>query len=240
MLKYAQAKFKICKFQDSNDYFLYNAHDEESKKLLSSVNEEINKIAVDSEQFQNGIVKSDGSLMQLALKGKHNLYNSFVVKTYAELIGLTEDQIEAGLSTFVNLPHRLEIVRELDGVTYINDSKATNVDSVFYALDAMTTSVVWIVGGQDKGNDYSVLFPLIDEKVKAIICLGADNSKLLSVFEGKDIISTHNVEDAIKMARNKSQVGDTILLSPACASFDLFKNYMDRGDQFRNEVNKLK
>jgi len=240
MSKYAQAKFKICKFQDSNDYFLYNAHDEESKKLLSSVNEEINKIAVDSEQFQNGIVKSDGSLMQLALKGKHNLYNSFVVKTYAELIGLTEDQIEAGLSTFVNLPHRLEIVRELDGVTYINDSKATNVDSVFYALDAMTTSVVWIVGGQDKGNDYSVLFPLIDEKVKAIICLGADNSKLLSVFEGKDIISTHNVEDAIKMARNKSQVGDTILLSPACASFDLFKNYMDRGDQFRNEVNKLK
>lgn len=240
MNKYAQAKFKIAQNQDQNDYFIYNAADEESLKLLHSVTNPVRMIAVNPETFKNGITKANGTLMNLSLKGKHNLYNSYVVKVMSELAGLTEEQIEAGLSTFVNLPHRLEVVRILDGVTYINDSKATNVDSVFYALDAMTTPVVWIVGGQDKGNDYSTLKTLTDDKVKSVVCLGADNQKLLQFFGNKDIISTNNISDAVKAARSKATSGDTILLSPACASFDLFKNYIDRGDQFKKEVNNLK
>jgi UDP-N-acetylmuramoylalanine--D-glutamate ligase len=239
MSKYALSKFKICSNQDHGDYFIYNASDEESIKLLPTINNNVQKVAVDPANFQEGILKSDGTMMNLSLRGKHNLYNSYVVKTYCAILELTEDQIEAGLSTFENLPHRLEVVRILDGITYINDSKATNVDSVYYALEAMNSPVIWIVGGQDKGNEYSVLQSLVDSKVKAIICLGADNSKLLNIYQDFTIESTASMVEAVQAAKAKSVTGDTVLLSPACASFDLFKNYMDRGDQFKKEVSKL-
>ncbi|HMP30406.1 MAG TPA: UDP-N-acetylmuramoyl-L-alanine--D-glutamate ligase [Saprospiraceae bacterium] len=237
--KYGRSKYKICKNQDANDYFIYNATDPESLKLLPSVNSSVKTIGVDVRAFDQGILKSNGEPMAIALKGKHNLYNSYVVKTFCEILGLSENQIEDGLSTFINLPHRLEVIRVLDGVTYINDSKATNIDSVYYALEAMTTPVVWIVGGQDKGNDYGVLAPLVAEKIRSIVCMGADNQKLLKAYQAYDVYSTSSVTEAVQIARAKAKIGDTVLLSPACASFDLFKNYMDRGDQFRNEVYKL-
>jgi UDP-N-acetylmuramoylalanine--D-glutamate ligase len=239
MSKYALSKFKICSNQDQGDYFIYNASDEESIKLLPTIHNEMQKVAIHPANFEEGILKSDGTMMNLSLRGKHNLYNSYVVKTYCEILRLTEAQIEAGLSTFENLPHRLEVVKILDGVTYINDSKATNVDSVYYALEAMNSPVIWIVGGQDKGNDYSVLQSLVDSKVKAIICLGADNGKLLNIYMDFPIESTSSMDEAVQAAKAKSVTGDTVLLSPACASFDLFKNYMDRGDQFKKEVSKL-
>ena len=141
-----------------------------------------------------------------------------------------------GLRTFRNAPHRLEYITTIDEVDYINDSKATNVDSVFYALGAMRQPVIWIAGGTDKGNDYSPLDALVKEKVKALVCMGVDNQKLLDYYDGKikTVVSTHSLNDAMAAAKNLADAGDVVLLSPACASFDLFKNYEDRGEQFRN------
>ena len=164
----------------------------------------------------------------------------FAVQTAKEL-GLSDDAIRAGLKSFVNVPHRMERIAEIDGVPYINDSKATNVDAVFYALDAMTTPVVWIVGGQDKGNDYEPLRQLVRQKVRAIVCLGIDNAKIVEFFGSDiaDITETNSAETAAYAAMKLAQPGDTVLLSPACASFDLFRNYEDRGDQFREAVLKI-
>jgi UDP-N-acetylmuramoylalanine--D-glutamate ligase len=148
--------------------------------------------------------------------------------------------LQEGLNSFVNDPHRLEKVATINGVDYINDSKATNVDSTFWALDAMHKKIVWIVGGQDKGNDYSVLLPLVKSKVKAIVGLGVDNSKIISYFNPyiKVIVDTKSINDAIEYSSQLAENGDVVLLSPACASFDLFKNYMDRGDQFKTIINQ--
>ncbi|MBK8706822.1 MAG: hypothetical protein IPN33_26770 [Saprospiraceae bacterium] len=157
-------------------------------------------------------------------------------------MGIAPELIQHGLNTFVPVPHRLEKVAEIDGVEYINDSKATNVDSVYYALQAMEKPVVWIVGGQDKGNDYAPLLPFVKEKVKAVVCLGVDNSKLFHAFNelvNGSIVDTQSMAEAVEASRDLAARGDVVLLSPACASFDLFKNYEDRGDQFRNEVNNL-
>jgi UDP-N-acetylmuramoylalanine--D-glutamate ligase len=149
--------------------------------------------------------------------------------------------IEEGLRSFVPVPHRLEPVGTIAGVQYLNDSKATNVDAVYYALEAMEQPVIWIVGGQDKGNDYAPLFSLVSQKVKAVVCLGADNQKLRSVFEKMvpQFVETNSAESAVKVATDLAEAGDVVLLSPACASFDLFKNYVDRGDQFREAVTKM-
>jgi UDP-N-acetylmuramoylalanine--D-glutamate ligase len=157
-------------------------------------------------------------------------------------MGLSEAQIAEGLKTFVNLPHRLESCGMIDGVEFVNDSKATNVDSVFYALDAMTKPVIWIAGGTDKGNDYTVLFPLVKNRVKALICLGLDNEKLKNSFESQipTVLETIKVSEAVELGLKLAAPGDVVLLSPACASFDLFKNYMDRGDQFKENVNHIK
>lgn len=156
----------------------------------------------------------------------------------ASLAGVSDEAIIRGFKNFKNAPHRLEPVREINGAKYINDSKATNVDSVYYALDAVDAPIVWIAGGVDKGNDYSLIQALVQNKVKSLICLGKDNSKLFTAFENivPSIQATDDLIKAIRMAKELAEPGDTVLLSPACASFDLFKNYEDRGDQFRTAV----
>jgi UDP-N-acetylmuramoylalanine--D-glutamate ligase len=164
----------------------------------------------------------------------------FAVQTALQ-IGIAPKVIQQGLNTFVNAPHRLEKVAAVNGVNYINDSKATNVDSVYYALEAMTQPTVWIVGGQDKGNDYGPLLDFVKAKVKAIVCMGLDNSKIVQTFSGmvENIVETRSAVEAVQKAAQFASTGDTVLLSPACASFDLFQNYEDRGNQFKAAVLKL-
>lgn len=159
----------------------------------------------------------------------------------SHLLKVRKEKIRESLKGFVGEPHRLEFVKTVEGITYINDSKATNVNSVFFALDTMKTPVVWIVGGVDKGNDYSPLLPYVHEKVKAIVCLGIDNNAILQSFGNiiPNIVETKSMEEAVKYARGFASGGDTVLLAPACASFDLFENYQDRGNTFRKEVEKL-
>ena len=180
-------------------------------------------------------------IRELALGGKHNVYNSMAAAIAAKVMDIDNDTIREALSSFRPVEHRLEKVLSVGGVLYINDSKATNVDSAWYALECQTQPVVWIVGGTDKGNDYSSLVPLAREKVKAMICMGLDNAKFHSAFEGvvpeiHDVTSAH---DAVQTASRLAKNGDVVLLSPCCASFDLFKNYEDRGRQFKEEVRKL-
>lgn len=176
------------------------------------------------------------------LRGPHNMFNATCAIRVALLLGADPQKIQQGLDSFIPPPHRLEKVAVVNGVTYINDSKATNVDSVFYALQAMDTPTIWIVGGQDKGNDYSPLFKLVRKKVKAIVCMGVDNSKIVKAFKKfkKPMVETRSAEEAVKVSAGFAEKGDTVLLSPACASFDLFNNYEDRGEQFKQAVLELK
>jgi UDP-N-acetylmuramoylalanine--D-glutamate ligase len=176
----------------------------------------------------------------LALKGKHNQYNSMAAGVAANVLQIKNDVLRESLMAFSGIEHRLEIVFKIRDVLYINDSKATNVNSTWYALESMVTPTIWIAGGQDKGNDYSTLRELVRKKVKALICLGVDNEKLIKAFS--DIVPCYEartMKDAVNGAYNLAEKGETILLSPACASFDLFKNYEDRGNQFKTEVRKL-
>ena len=178
---------------------------------------------------------------RLKLRGVHNMYNVMAASMAAITAGVPVESIVRTLESFGGVEHRLEPVREVDGIKYVNDSKATNVDSVWYALDSMTGPTVWIAGGTDKGNDYSVLYDLVKDKVKALVCMGVDNAKLIKAFEGRVplVMDTHSLGEAMSAARDAAAPGDTVLLSPACASFDLFKNYEDRGRQFKEWVNKL-
>jgi UDP-N-acetylmuramoylalanine--D-glutamate ligase len=175
------------------------------------------------------------------LQGPHNFFNATCAIIAAKRMGVSDEAIQRGLDSFQNAPHRLEFVREVGGVEYVNDSKATNVDSVRQALLAMKKPVVWIAGGTDKGNDYSEIEALVRQKVKALICLGVDNSKLLETFSPilKNIEEAGSAEEAVKRAKIFAEKGDVVLLSPACASFDLFKNYEDRGEQFKRAVQQL-
>ncbi len=176
----------------------------------------------------------------LALKGKHNLYNSMAAAITGQVLQIKKEHIRKSLSTFVSIEHRLEPVLKVGGILFINDSKATNINSTWYALESMTAPTVWIVGGKDKGNDYSELTELVRQKVKAIVCLGVDNSKIHAAFDGIcRIVDTQSAEEAVKAAYKMGEKGDTVLLSPACASFDLFQNYEDRGRQFKEAVRKL-
>lgn len=188
----------------------------------------------------NGIEVS-APRVDISTKGLHNMLNCAAAGTAALLAGIEGEDLVKGLGTFKNAPHRLESVRNLDGVEYINDSKATNVDAVFYALDAFDTPIVWIAGGVDKGNDYSLIEALAQKKVKALICLGKDNSKLWTAFENlvPVVKATDDLIKAVRMAKELAEPGDTVLLSPACASFDLFKNYEDRGEKFKEAVLEL-
>lgn len=176
----------------------------------------------------------------ISIRGRHNVYNAMAAILACMRLGLSDEEITAGLGSFPQVEHRLETVTVHDGVTYINDSKATNVDSAWYALDSMTTPVVWIAGGTDKGNDYSVLYPLVREKVKVLICMGLDNKKLIDSFSAIcEVVDTNSLADAVAAARRYAVSGDTVLLSPCCASFDLFKNYENRGELFKQAVKEI-
>jgi UDP-N-acetylmuramoylalanine--D-glutamate ligase len=177
----------------------------------------------------------------LALEGKHNLKNSMAAATAAKLIGIRKETIRQSVANFQGAEHRLEQVLKIHHVAYINDSKATNVNATYYALESMKTPTIWIVGGIDKGNDYKSLMPLVREKVKAIVCLGLDNEKIKEAFGNVVdlMVETFDMEEAVKVAYKIAERGDTVLLSPACASFDLFTNYEDRGQQFKAAVQNL-
>lgn len=178
---------------------------------------------------------------QLGLKGTHNIYNSMAAAVAASIFDLKKDVIRESLKDFHGIEHRLEFVARVNGVDFINDSKGTNVNSTWYALETMDKPIIWIAGGVDKGNDYEAIKPLVKEKVKAIVCLGKDNRKIHEAFL-KDvdlIVNTSSANEAVKMAYYLAKKGDSVLLSPACASFDLFKNYEDRGRQFKNAVREL-
>ena len=239
MANYVNSKFRIAMNQVESDYFIYNGDDAEIKNKMSEYTGKANKISITSDKYTNGVPSKDGTgNFEISIKGKHNLFNAACTVEAARIMGLSEDKIAEGLRTFKNLPHRLESCGMVNGVEFINDSKATNVDSVYYALDAMTKPVVWIAGGTDKGNDYSVLFPLVEKRVKALICLGLDNEKLKNSFKPHIpiIFESIKVSEVVETGLKVAAPGDVVLLSPACASFDLFKNYMDRGDQFKEEV----
>ena len=180
-------------------------------------------------------------IASLGLQGQHNLKNAMAAATVGQLLKIRKHTIRECLENFQGVEHRLEKVLKINNVMYINDSKATNVNASFYALDSMETPTVWIVGGVDKGNDYEELLPLVNEKVKAIICLGMDNDKIVSTFGNvvEMLIETHSMEDAVQVAYRIAKRGDNVLLSPACASFDLFENYEDRGRQFKEAVRHL-
>ncbi|HET8737662.1 MAG TPA: cyanophycin synthetase, partial [Pricia sp.] len=177
----------------------------------------------------------------LTLEGKHNLKNTMAGMTAAQLVGIRKKALHDSIASFEGAPHRLERVLKIHHVQYINDSKATNVNSVFYALDSVKAPIVWIVGGEDKGNDYRPLMRLVREKVKAIICLGMENEKIKDVFGNVVdlLVETYAMSEAVKVAYKIAERGDTVLLSPACASFDLFKNYEDRGNQFKEAIKNL-
>ena len=181
------------------------------------------------------------SIHDLALQGKHNLYNTMASGIAGRVLDLRKELIRDSLSDFQNVEHRLETVATIHGIEFINDSKATNVNSTWYALESMTKDIVWVVGGVDKGNDYDELLALVKEKVKAIICLGVDNSKIIEAFKGhiQIIEQAGSANEAVKKAYEIGQSGDVVLLSPACASFDLFENYEDRGHQFKQAVKSL-
>ena len=190
------------------------------------------EVVVQLENRQFRIAKQE-----ISIQGRHNVYNAMAAILACMQVGVSDEKIAEGLP---QVEHRLETVRVVEGVTYINDSKATNVDSAWYALDSMTTPVIWIAGGTDKGNDYSVLFDLVRQKVKVLICMGVDNRKLIDDFSGIcQVVDTHSLKDALAAARQYAVEGDTVLLSPCCASFDLFKNYENRGELFKAAVKEL-
>lgn len=242
---YARSKFRIAKNLKGGDLFLYNEDDRQIALHLNSVPKEAAKAAIGRQLIQHHSVRLAGyefDMRKTALRGRHNYLNAAFAIAALLRLGMDAAIIRRGLESFKPVPHRLEPVAEIAGASYINDSKATNVDAVFYALQAMEKPIVWIVGGKDKGNDYEPLFSLVKNKVKAIVCLGADNRKLKTAFAGMTpkLIETTSAEEAVAAAYELAEDGDVVLLSPACASFDLFQNYEDRGDQFKTAVNNLK
>ncbi len=233
---YCAAKFNLLKNQSKNDHFLYEADD---KTILSG----ISNIEVNAQQHPYTTINSTPmfTLNNPALRGQHNAKNAMAAATIAQLFQLSNQDIQASLQTFQGAAHRLEHVVNILKVEYINDSKATNVNATFFALESMIKPTVWIVGGVDKGNDYTSLLPLVHQKVKAIVCLGVDNQKIMDVFSPvvDVLVETQHMENAVKAAYKLANKGDAVLLSPACASFDLFANYEDRGNQFKAAVRKL-
>ncbi|NUO01727.1 MAG: UDP-N-acetylmuramoyl-L-alanine--D-glutamate ligase [Saprospiraceae bacterium] len=238
---YAASKFRIAMNQRAEDLFLFNGSDPNIRIFGAGKKVESKTISLTTDQVRGAKIEVEGSVFDLSktqLRGPHNAMNALFAVQTAKALGISDAAINAGLETFKPAPHRLEKVAELNGVEYINDSKATNVDSVFYALQAMDRPVIWIVGGQDKGNDYGPLMPWVREKVKAIVCMGLDNSKIVHAFAPviAEIRETRSAAEAVQTAKQLAEPGDAVLLSPACASFDLFRNYEDRGDQFRAAV----
>jgi UDP-N-acetylmuramoylalanine--D-glutamate ligase len=253
---YIASKFRITMNQTEEDYLVYDADDEAIAEWLKNNKTKAQLIPFSlTKTFEMGafikektmevnIINEEEFKMEtetMALEGKHNMKNAMAATSVAKLMKIRNATIRESLSNFQGVEHRLEKVLKIQNVQYINDSKATNVNATFFALDSMNTPTVWIVGGVDKGNDYNELMSLVREKVKAIICLGVDNKKIINVFGNvvDMMIEVDNMEDAVRMAQRLSEKGDTVLLSPACASFDLFENYEDRGNQFKKEVRNL-
>ena len=255
MEKYARSKMRITQNQTVDDIIIYNADDEWTRRAIAftnpkstqytfSLTHEVEQGAwlCDNNIFLNVNSISDHmNIEELALQGKHNIANSMAAGIASKLVGIRSENLKKSLSDFTGLSHRLEYVANVHGVSYINDSKATNVNATWYALESMNKPVVWIVGGIDKGNDYSELKPLVAKKVRAMICLGIDNEKLHEEFDDliTHIVDANSMEEAVLLASEIAQHGDTVLLSPACASFDLFKNYEERGDLFKSTVKRL-
>ena len=252
---YIDSKFRITMNQTEDDYLIYDADDEAINEWFKTHKTKAKLIPFSlTKTFSEGVYinknKMEIKISQeeftmdteyIALEGKHNMKNAMAATSVAKLMQIRKATIRESLSNFQGVEHRLEKVLKIQNVQYINDSKATNVNATFYALDSMNTPTVWIVGGVDKGNDYNELMSLVREKVKAIICLGVDNKKIIDVFGNVvDImIEVANLDDAVKMAERLTEKGDSVLLSPACASFDLFESYEDRGNQFKKAVKNL-
>ena len=255
MENYVRAKFRILQNQTEEDYFIYWQDD-------PVIREQIRNLQIEAMQMPFSEFEEDGSKAyvkdgivrfitpnevweiprdKLSLTGLHNLYNSMAAGLSASLLDIRKDTIREALADFEAVEHRLEYVATVDGARYVNDSKATNVNSTWYALESMNTPTVLILGGKDKGNDYTEIEDLVKEKVKAIVCMGKDNSKLLDFFTGKvpAIFDTHSIEEAVKKCHEVAEAGDTVLLSPCCASFDLFSSYEDRGRQFKQQVKSI-
>jgi UDP-N-acetylmuramoylalanine--D-glutamate ligase len=253
---YIASKFRITMNQTEDDFLIYDADDEAIRTWLKHNKTKAQLIPFSlTKTFEKGafiknkimevkIINEEEFTMEtetMALEGLHNMKNAMAATAVAKLMKIRNKTIRESLSNFQGVEHRLEKVLKIQNVQYINDSKATNVNATFFALDSMNTPTVWIVGGVDKGNDYNELMALVREKVKAIICLGVDNKKIIDVFGNVvDImIEVSSMEDAVKMAQRLTEKGDSVLLSPACASFDLFENYEDRGNQFKQSVRNL-
>ena len=245
---YINSKFNIVSNHTKNDFFIYNEDDKtincelEKRQIISK------KIPFSKNLIRNKSINiniNNSKLMipieDLSLKGTHNIQNSMAAATVAKILNISDNNIRESLGNFKSIEHRLEHVLTIQKVKYINDSKATNVNAVYYALDSMKSSTVWIVGGVDKGNNYDELIPLVREKVKAIVCIGIDNTKIIEAFSPfiDQIIECNAMQDAVRMAYKIAKPKDCVLLSPACSSFDLYKNYEDRGTQFKNAVRKL-
>lgn len=256
--KYVKSKFNIVKNQNRSDYFIANIDDPniatqlnnltiQPKKILFTMNEHNLKneeggfIRKDEMHIQIEGEDMSMSIEELSLKGKHNQYNSMAAGISAKIAGLRKEKIRESFSSFEGLEHRLELVATVRGVEFINDSKATNVNSVWFALESMKKPTVLILGGVDKGNDYSEIMDLVQEKVKSIVCMGIDNSPIHKAFDHLNIqiIDTESMNDAVHASFSQADKGDVVLLAPACASFDLFKNYEDRGRQFKTAVKAL-
>jgi UDP-N-acetylmuramoylalanine--D-glutamate ligase len=252
---YIRSKFRITMNQQPNDFFIYCADDEVTMKYINQFNIHSNPLPISmKKEVPNGAFIKDGdmyirtgndymtmSVFDFALKGKHNQYNTMAASLAAATVDIRKEKIRDAVQHFQSLEHRMEYVATVRGVEFINDSKATNVNSTWYALESMTKPTILILGGVDKGNDYSLIAELVKEKVRAIICLGTDNRKIHEAF-GKyinPIVNTGSAAEAVHAAFHFAQKGDVVLLSPACASFDLFKNYEDRGNQFKKAVREL-
>ena len=254
---YVKSKYSIVKNQKSKDYFIYNNNCAVTKNIFKKIqikskiysfsltkNQDKNsKVFLDKNHINSLLNKNKFmlSINKIPIKGNHNLQNSMAAISVAQILKISNEKIKESLKTFKSITHRLEHFLTIQKVKYINDSKATNVNSAFYALDSFSGPIIWIAGGVDKGNVYDDLIPLVNSKVKAIICLGKDNDKLIDIFSPHTdvIVSTDKISDAVSSAYKISKPGDVVLLSPACASFDLFKSFEDRGDQFKEEVRKL-
>ena len=253
--KYIDSKFRITMNQTEDDYLLYDADDEAINEWFKTHTTKAKLIPFSlTKTFSEGAYIKNNKMEikinreeltmdteYIALEGKHNMKNAMAATSVAKLMQIRKATIRESLSNFQGVEHRLEKVLKIQNVQYINDSKATNVNATFFALDSMNTPTVWIVGGVDKGNDYTELMSLVREKVKAIICLGVDNKKIIDVFGNVvDImVEVSTMTDAVKMAQRLTEKGDSVLLSPACASFDLFESYEDRGNQFKQAVKNL-
>ena len=254
--KYIESKFKIVQNQKAGDYFIYNIDDPLVSGHLKNISISSNLLPFSMKQeFSKGAyIKNSEMLIKLqeeqvsmniydfvALKGKHNQYNTMAAGITASVLDIRKEKIRSAVQTFESLAHRMEFVATIRGIDFINDSKGTNLNSVWFALESMEKPTVLIMGGVDKGNDYSLIADLVGEKVKAIVCIGLDNQKIADAF--KDIVSpivqTTSMKEAVDAAYHLAEKGDTVLLSPGCSSFDLFKNYMDRGDQFKENVKNL-